>query len=140
MWARTVEAVLGCWLAISPFIFRHAPGDTYLWAHDFTLATVVFVFAVLSWWPPTRHAHVLNVVAAVWLVGGAYFLAPVPPPGAYQNHVMVGLTLLIFAIVPNDAAMPSRAWLDHYERQGHDPALEIHTGPSNPSGRAAGKA
>ncbi len=118
MWARTVEAVLGCWLAISPFIFRHAPEDTYLWAHDFTMAGLVFLFAVLSWWQPTRYAHAMNIVAALWLVGGAYFLASTPAPAAFQNHVMVGLILLMFAIVPNDAEMPSTAWLDHYERQG----------------------
>jgi len=117
MWARTVEAVLGCWLAISPFIFGHAPGDTYLWAHDFIMAALVFLFAVLSWWQPTRHAHVLNLLTALWLIGGAWVLAPTPAPAGYQNHVMIGLTLLLFAIVPNDASLPSQVWRDHYAQQ-----------------------
>lgn len=117
MWARTVEAVLGCWLAISPFIFRHAADDTYLWAHDFILAALVFLFAVLSWWQPTRHAHVLNLLTGLWLIGAAYALAPYPAPAAYQNHVMVGLALLVFAVVPNDASLPSQAWRDHYAHQ-----------------------
>jgi len=124
MWARTVEAVLGCWLAISPFIFRHAAGDTYLWAHDFIVATLVFLFAVLSWWQPTRHAHVLNLLAGLWLIAGAYAMAPSPAPAAYQNHVMVGLILLIFAVVPNDASLPSQRWRNYYARQaGQAPAI-----------------
>ena len=117
MWARTAEAALACWLAVSPFIFQHAADDTYLWANDFISAFLVFLFAVMSWWPPTRHAHVLNLAMGCWLAGAPFVFSPHPPPPAFQNHVMVGLILLIFAIVPNDAELPSRRWLEYSAAQ-----------------------
>lgn len=30
MWARVVEVMLGCWLAVSPFVFRHSADERWL--------------------------------------------------------------------------------------------------------------
>ena len=61
MWARVIEVMLGCWLALSPFIFRHVPEDRVLWLNDLFSALVVIVVALVSFWGPLRFAHVANL-------------------------------------------------------------------------------
>ena len=67
MWARVVEMMLGCWLAISPFVFNHGDASV-LWAMDFLFASTVIVLALLSYWQPARHAHLGIVVVATIFV------------------------------------------------------------------------
>ena len=64
MWARVVEFMLGCWLAVSPFVFRHGD-DSVLWATDFVAASLVIVLALLSYWPPLRYAHLGTMLVAL---------------------------------------------------------------------------
>lgn len=109
MWARVVEFMLGCWLAVSPFVFQH--GDaTVLWRADFAAALTVIVLALLSYWQPTRQAHLGIALLALMMIafgrfGGGGEILP-----AYQNHMLVGMLLLMFAIVPNNASRPPAAW------------------------------
>ncbi|REK18784.1 MAG: hypothetical protein DWQ37_02975 [Planctomycetota bacterium] len=110
MWARVTEFMLGVWLAISPFVFEHAEDNVLLWASDLGCATLVATFACLSYWRPTRYAHLLTLVIAVWLVGFGRFGAASPPPPGMQNDIVVGLLLMMFAIVPNNASQPPPAW------------------------------
>jgi hypothetical protein len=112
MWARVIEVMLGCWLAISPFIFRHSAGDKVLWFNDFISATAVIVLSVVSFWPPLRFAHIGNFAIALWLIAFGFWASPYPTPPALQNDIVVGLLLLMFAIVPNEAAQPPRPWRD----------------------------
>lgn len=109
MWARVVEVMLGCWLAVSPFVFRHSPDDRMLWFNDLLSALVVMVLALISFWPPLRFAHIAIFAVGLWLIALG-FLGPYPTPPALQNDLVVGLLLLIFAIVPNDANQPPQAW------------------------------
>src|ERR1700733_6050280 len=67
MWARVVEFMLACWLAISPFIFRYPGNDMFLWANDFVCASLVALFALLSFWHPLRNIHLLTLGVALWL-------------------------------------------------------------------------
>jgi hypothetical protein len=110
MWARVVEAMLGCWLAISPFVFRLGADDTVVWTIDFVAAAAVITCALLSYWPPTRHAHLVTAVISLVLVGFGRFAAPSPGPPELQNLIVVGLLLLMFSIVPNNASQSPRAW------------------------------
>lgn len=48
MWARVVEVMIGCWLAMSPFIFRHPADQEALWANDLPCAFGVVALALLS--------------------------------------------------------------------------------------------
>jgi len=109
MWARVVEFMLGCWLAVSPFVFQHAD-QAVLSAIDYAAATAVITFALLSYWPPARWAHLgtLAVATGLIVVGRASAWSDLAP--GYQNHIVVGLLLLMFAIVPNDASQPPRSW------------------------------
>ncbi len=117
MWARIVEVMLGCWLAVSPFIFRHSPEDRVLWFNDLLSATVVVLLALLSFWSPLRFAHVANLAVALWLIAFGFWAFPYPTPPALQNNVVIGLLLLMFAVIPNEANRPPRPWRDFLTKQ-----------------------
>jgi hypothetical protein len=110
MWARIIEVMLGCWLAVSPFIFRHAADEKVLWLNDLFSALAVIMLALISFWPPLRYAHVAIVVVALWLIGFGFWASGYPAPPALQNDILVGLLLLMFAIIPNEANLPPPAW------------------------------
>jgi hypothetical protein len=110
MWARVIEIMLGCWLAVSPFIFRHAADEKVLWFNDLFSALAVIMLALISFWPPLRYAHVAIVVVALWLIGFGFWASGFPASPALQNDILVGLLLLMFAIIPNEANLPPRAW------------------------------
>jgi hypothetical protein len=138
MWARIVECMIGCWLLMSPFIFRHQPGETAMWANDLTVGAVLVVLSLASYWRPTEWAHWLLIPVGVWLVGFGR-LGHVPPlEPALQNEIVVGLLLLMFAIVPNDASRPPRAWRQSPgERRGAADSADVRPVDSQPGKPAA---
>lgn len=117
MWARTVEVMLGCWLILSPFIFRHEQGDSYLWSNDILCGVAIIFLALLSYWRKTEQAHFAQLLIAAWLFGQAFLQpSPPPPPPAYQNHIVLAFLLLMFAIIPNRASIPPKGWREYYRR------------------------
>jgi hypothetical protein len=111
MWPRVVEVMLGCWLGVSPFVFRHNSYQRELWFNDLSCALAV-TLSLLSFWRPSRAAHFGVCGVAIWLIGFGYAWAPVPAPAALQNDILVGMVLLMFAIIPNEANVPPRSWSD----------------------------
>lgn len=116
MWARVVEFMLGCWLAISPFVFKHGDGETAMWLTDWIAAALVIACALLSYWRPTRHAHFGTLLVAVGLVLMGRFSDSSPLSPALQNEITTGLLLVMFAIIPNEASQPPEAWRMANER------------------------
>lgn len=124
MWARVVEVMLGLWLVLSPFIFGHAYADAALVRSDLASGTLVALAAIVAligriapsrrW---LRHAHLLTIAVALWLVVFAYFAGGHPSEPGYKNEILVGLTLLLFAIIPTDAGEPPESWRRHYRRR-----------------------
>jgi hypothetical protein len=112
MWARVIEVMLGCWLAVSPFVFRHPADDRVLWFNDLFSALIIIVLALVSFWPPLRFAHIANLAIALWLIAFGFWASSYPAPPALQNNIVVGLLLLMFAIFPNEATRPPRPWRD----------------------------
>ena len=110
MWARIVECMLGCWLLISPFVFAHSEEHWALWTNDLAAGGMLITFSLASYWRPTGWAHWLFVPLAVWLVVFGRFSSSPPLEPALQNEIIIGLLLLMFAIVPNEASQPPRAW------------------------------
>lgn len=110
MWSRVVEVMLGCWLAVSPFVFRHGGDDTAFWVNDLSCASAVILLALVSWWHPLRHAHVLIAGVGLWMIAFGYlhFGGPIPP--AVQNNVLMGLLLVMFGVIPNRASEPPASW------------------------------
>jgi hypothetical protein len=122
MWARTAEIMLGCWLLLSPFIFRHPAGATGWWANDLLCGTIVILLSLLSFWSlpfwrAIRRAHLLNLAVALWLIGFAYFTSDYPPAPALQNHVILGLLLLMLPLVPSEADLPPEEWQEFLTRE-----------------------
>lgn len=110
MWARVIEVMVGCWLALSPFIFRHAADERIFWFNDLASATIVILLALVSFWRPLRYAHLGNFLVAVWLIAFGFWASSYPAPPALQNDIGVGLLLLMFAIIPNEATQPPPSW------------------------------
>jgi CBS domain containing-hemolysin-like protein len=110
MWSRVIEFMLACWLAASPFIFRHGEDATVLWISDFACASAIALFALISYWQPARHAHLLIIPVALWMIGFGRFGEAAPLSAGLQNNIAVGLTLLMFAIIPNHAFQPPQVW------------------------------
>jgi len=108
MWGRIVEIMTAVWLMLSPFIFRAQDNATLVWV-DVLTGLSICALAGLSWWKPTRYAHVLILFIAIGLVVCGR-LDGTPPAPAQQNHIVVGLFLLMIAIIPNDASHPPKAW------------------------------
>jgi hypothetical protein len=90
MWARVVEIMLGCWLAISPFVFDHPVENSAWWINDLCSGFAVATLALLSFWTPLRHAHFGLLLVALWLIGFAYLALPYPTPPALQNDLIIG--------------------------------------------------
>lgn len=111
MWGRVVEIMTAVWLAASPFIFGVQSKATLLWA-DQLIALLICILSGLSYWYSTRHAHLLILVIAIGLIVWGRF-AVLPPTPPHQNHIVVGLFLLMMALIPNEASMPPRAWRQH---------------------------
>jgi hypothetical protein len=109
MWARVTEALLGCWLLASPFVFRHAGDVPALWWNDFLCGFLVLLFSLVSYSRRFRYAHLLTALAGCWLYGFGYF-SSYPPAPAAQNHMVTGILLAMLAIIPNHASTPPAGW------------------------------
>lgn len=112
MWPRVVETMLGVWLVMSPFIFGHEANQTVLWLHDLGIGLVVIVLGLASYWSVTSWAHWLIIPVAAWMIVYGRFLPPAPPDPAAQNHIILGLSLLMIAILPNESSRPPAVWRD----------------------------
>lgn len=123
MWPRVIEIVLACWLAMSPFVFRYSDDDTLLWTMSFTASGAVLTFALLSLWTPTKRAHVASLAVAAVLCSVGYFgVETRPGPPAYQNLIVTGLLVAMFAVIPRYAALPPAAWRRYWGEQSLDDA------------------
>jgi hypothetical protein len=111
MWPRVVEVMLGCWLLVTPFVFRDTPDASQYSANAVVSAALLIAASLLAFWRRMRLAHVGTLAVALWLIAHGYFGVARPGPPAAQNEIVVGLILLLFAILPgeiNDAPVPWR--------------------------------
>ena len=118
MWARVVEIMLGCWLALSPFIFRHGDNEPLLWIVDFSAAVAVITIGMISYWPRVPHLHLLTCLVAIGLCLFGYFGEPHPVQPALKNDLIVGLLLLMFGLIPNHASRQRADW-EEIDREGY---------------------
>lgn len=121
MWPRVIEISLGVWLAVSPFVFEYdLDGDRFLWWNGYLCAAAAIAAALVSFKPRLERAHAVTVAVGLWLVATGYlfvpFAAEVPPE--FQNFVMVGWLLVMFAVLPSRSDTPPRAWEDWWRERG----------------------
>ena len=123
MWPRVIEGMLGCWLLVTPLVFRNTAAVEDYTTSALGSGAIVIVMALLSFWEPPRFARFGTLGVSLWLTLHGFFAAERPGPPAAQNEILIGLTLLLFAIIPNEASRPPRAW--RHEDQTHtSPAQE----------------
>lgn len=109
MWQRVVEVMLALWLAISPFVFRVDDAAIATWVIDFGAAALVALFSLAAFWTPLRRANFGTMAVGLFLVGYGWLQGrPLPPPE--QNHMMVGLLLFMFALIPSECMQPPPGW------------------------------
>lgn len=108
MWGRVVEIMFAVWLGLSPFIFGVQSDPVILWV-DLSVAFAICCFSGLAYWPPLRYAHLMNLAIALGLIlWGRFYVVPPTPP--HENHIALGLLLMLVAIVPNEASLPPQVW------------------------------
>ncbi len=108
MWARVSEILLALWLLVSRFLFCY--GDLALNASDFLIPFSILLFASLSFKESLNKMHLLQTVPALWLLWISYTYPTPWLPFGLQNHILTGLFLLMFAIIPSRASEPPRPW------------------------------
>lgn len=118
MWPRTVEFMLACWLAISPFVFRYPSEELHLWLHDFAVSFIIAALALLSFVQETRRAHLFELIVAAWLIGYGWVTSSGIHDAPAQNWMVLGLLLLMMAIIPSDCLKPPVAWQEWNKRHG----------------------
>lgn len=121
MWPRVLEMALACWLAISPFVFDYDEGERLLWRLSFSASAAVFTLSALSTWSPTKRAHLGSLaVAAVLCFVGYFAVDERPGPPAYQNLIVTGLLIAMFAVLPRSVTLPPAAWRRHWQTRHLD--------------------
>ena len=110
MWARVAELMLGCWLVLSPLIFRGTEAVAAFALRDIAVGTAVMTCSLLSFWPRTAWAHFITATLAVGLGAIAWAGWERPGPPAAQNEITLALLLLLLAIIPNETSLPPRPW------------------------------
>lgn len=115
MWARIVEFMLACWLAISPYIFGYTKEETLLWINDYVCSSLLIFFSLICLYKPLRKMHLCNLILAFWLISMGFYSKSLPLPGYIQNYVVLGILLLMIGIVPSEASLPPMPWRKFYE-------------------------
>ncbi|HET7752954.1 MAG TPA: hypothetical protein VFK85_03510 [Anaeromyxobacteraceae bacterium] len=97
MIARTLNLLVGSWLFLSAFVWRHPdPQFTNTWLVGL-LCAVIAVAAVS--YPRARY---WNVLLSAWLVFSTLWLPHLRP--TVWNNIIVALAMLAFALVPSPEA------------------------------------
>lgn len=110
MWARLIELGFGLWLLASPFVFDGPSSATALWVIDSLAGVLLIVSTVVNYRHPNRRYYLAVPVLGAALIAVAFLSGPHPLPLPQQNHIMVGLTLMMLGIVPNLALSPPQKW------------------------------
>ena len=110
MWPRVAELMIGCWLVLSPLIFRGTLAVEQFAVVDVAAGGVVIALSLLSFWRRTEWAHFGTGLLALALGVFAYFGFERPAPPAAQNEITVAMILLLLAIIPNEANLPPKPW------------------------------
>lgn len=113
MWARHIEVMLACWLAVTPFVFEGDSASVSTRVVSWTSAAAVMTFSLVSYWPPARRAYLLTALTGLVIGGWAYFAASDPASPVHQNFVVTGLLLMMMGILPCYNNRPPAAWIDY---------------------------
>ena len=112
MGARHAEFGFGLWMLVAPWLFGHAQDRPALLAHDLVVAALLLLVPLLCYHRALERLHLLLLPVAAWTIGFGWWHARTDPLPAFQNHVLLGMCVLMTAIIPSRATEPPRAWRD----------------------------
>jgi hypothetical protein len=93
--ARVINAVLGVWLLVSVFVWRHSlVQQTNVWVTG--VLAVAFAFIAYAFEPKVRY---LNALLALWLFGSSLALSPTTRATMW-NGLIVSLLMLAASLTP----------------------------------------
>ncbi len=99
-WARIASAMVGAWLFISAFAWRHSDAQLFnTWASG--AAAVIFALVSLA----APQARYLNTALAIWLFISAFAL-PTASGSTTWNNAIVAVLLFAFSLVPERRRHP----------------------------------
>ena len=114
MFARVVEFMLACWLAISRFIFHYTPEESFLWKSDLVCASLIALFALLSFKEELNKMHLFTLGVAGWLIALSYSTFPLEASPPLENYLVLGLLFFILAVLPSNCHLSPRPWRKFY--------------------------
>jgi hypothetical protein len=110
MGARHAEFALGLWLAISPLVFGHVDDRPGVALHDLLCGTLAAVVSLACYARRLHRAHLALLALAAWLIGYGWWTMRTAPHPSAQNHILVGLTIAMTALIPSRATEPPTGW------------------------------
>jgi hypothetical protein len=115
MWARHFEISLAIWLSLSWLILRYPEDSSLMMFHDFFVAAIITTISLLNY--KYRYIHLLNLFTSIWLITLS-FISDTPITNTpFQNYMVIGLTLLIFTVIPAKASHPPKEWKEFIEEK-----------------------
>lgn len=87
----------------------------FFWVNDFTVATLIALFSLGTYYKPLRKIHLVNLAIALYLIFLSYLFQDSPMYAALQNYMVLGIIILMTAIIPSEATKPPIPWRKYYE-------------------------
>jgi hypothetical protein len=101
--------LLGVSVIACPWIFPH-PEAPWRLLNDVACGLLVVMLAALSFFGPTRWAHIGIGGVGLWLGATAYLAVERPGPPAAQYEIVLACLLLLMFLIPNEATRPPESW------------------------------
>ena len=109
MWPRIAEILIGAWLAVSPWLLTKGAVPSQM-AIDVIAGLLFVLFAIIELTTSYRSAHFLSILVALVLTAWGWFHVESIPFSLPQHDILVGLTILVFAIIPTGISTPPEGW------------------------------
>ena len=114
MWARIIEFIIAIWLISSSRLFYHPANPDFFWVSDLICGAAITVFALFSLKGSLQKLHLCSIGIALYLVVLGFSSSAFPPPALFQNYLILGLLLLMFALVPSSPSLPPAVFKESY--------------------------
>ncbi|MGC4117917.1 MAG: SPW repeat protein [Myxococcales bacterium] len=95
--ARVANIVVGVWLFVSAFLWKHAPQQM---TNTWILGLLCVAFALIAMAVP--EARYLNTALSIWLFVSAFVL-PRVSTGTVWNNVICAIAIFLLSLTPTEA-------------------------------------
>ncbi|MGH9458010.1 MAG: hypothetical protein ACRD2J_10265 [Thermoanaerobaculia bacterium] len=106
MWPRLCEIAVALWLFVGPAFF---PGPERVELITRVVAAAVLIFSAGSLLERFRRAYLGTFAVSLGIIAWV-LMQPSPVAPAFENLMVSGLLLAMFAILPPEDNQPPRAW------------------------------